>query len=104
MGQGHTGESPLRSKKPAGYELHDETPGPHSGIDFSQYKTSQQPTKNSKFNKPMQTNNQPANTRKPANIGGIEGDIYLNDRLKYLEVQRAQIHAMADRYGLLTHP
>ena len=53
MGQGHTGDSPLRSKKPAGYELHDESPGPHSGIDFSQYKTSQQPTKNSKFNKPM---------------------------------------------------
>jgi hypothetical protein len=87
IGQGHTGESPLRSKKPAGYELHEESPGPHSGIDFSQYKTSQQPTKNSKFNKP--TLNHPQITRKPANIGGIEGDVYLNDRLKYLEVQRA---------------
>jgi hypothetical protein len=41
MGQGHTAESPLRSKKPAGYEVPNETPGPHSGIDFSQYKTSQ---------------------------------------------------------------
>jgi hypothetical protein len=27
-----------------------------------------------------------SNTRKPANIGGIEGDVYLNERLKYLEV------------------
>ena len=52
----------------------------------------------------MIMNQHPSNTRKPANIGGIEGDVYLNDRLKNLEIQRAQIHAMADRYGLLNHP
>jgi hypothetical protein len=43
--------------------------------------------------------------RKAAPInGGPEGDAYLNERLRALEVQRQAIHAIADRLNLLTHP
>lgn len=36
--------------------------------------------------------------------GGIEGDLYLNERLKALEIQRQNIHQIAARLGILDHP
>jgi hypothetical protein len=87
MGMGHSGNSPLRSKHPRQphYDMAADEGSQHemSQIDFSQYKVSHPATKK-QFSK---LNYSPP--KRPANIGGVEGDAYLNERLKQLEVQRA---------------
>jgi hypothetical protein len=87
MGSDHTGNSPLRSKKPAHMDSSQDMDGA-SGIDFSQYQvapSNHKGTMNSKFSKHSMTLMQHSPSKRPPPPGGVDGDIYLNERLKALE-------------------
>lgn len=90
MGAGHSGNSPLRNNKNALMQNSNRGEEDASGIDFSQYhhmSTMGKDTSAKKGSPKKGGGYQPTARNRGAVLnGGLEGDVYLNEKLKYLEV------------------
>ena len=76
-------------------------PEPEEGIDFSQYKQSS----NFKGASTRKGNHKQSPAKRGIPLtGGVDGDAYINDRLRQLEKMRENVHAIAARLGMLDHP